>query len=176
MAGQYQASANGVLVRSLSTRRILEGLVVVLLIGTIVGVAVLWPDGSRKETEIEQAGFSFETEAGTVAAVAETECPGGFAIGRCADVNVEVRSGPDAGLRVTLFMADLIPEEGDRVRLVATGATGADTAAGVPAYQFSDFERRQPMLILALIFAAAVIALARWRGPRASSASAQASS
>src|SRR5690606_41376140 len=33
-----------------------------------------------------------------------------------------------------------------------------------PAYQFSDFERTVPLAVFALIFAAAVIVVARWRG------------
>ena len=38
-------------------------------------------------------------------------------------------------------------------------------ADGQPAqYQFSDFERRTPLIAFALIFAAVVIAVARWRG------------
>ena len=38
-------------------------------------------------------------------------------------------------------------------------------ADGQPAqYQFSDFERRSPLAVIALLFAVAVIAVARWRG------------
>ena len=79
-----------------STRSILEGLVVVLVLGTIVGVAVLWPDGSRNENAIDSTGLTFDTEAGTVTAVADTECPQGFVIDRCAEVTFEAVRNPDA--------------------------------------------------------------------------------
>jgi uncharacterized membrane protein len=129
-------------------------------------MVVLWPDGSRNDANL--GGLAARTEAGTVIGVDDVACPEGFAIDRCAEVSFEVRSGPDAGVEVSLFMADVIPGQGDRVRLAATGVPlDAGAAADVPNYQFSDFERSQPMLILALVFAAAVVALARWRGLRA---------
>ena len=54
---------------------------------------------------------------------------------------------------------------GDRI-VLAQGepAEGDDPTLG---YVFSDFQRDRPLLLLGLLFAAVVVALARWRGVRA---------
>jgi uncharacterized membrane protein len=57
---------------------------------------------------------------------------------------------------------------GDQIRyLNLSNAQGASAGQGSPAYIFVDFVRTLPIVLLALLYAAVVIAVARWRGLRA---------
>lgn len=57
---------------------------------------------------------------------------------------------------------------GDDIRyLNLSNAQGASAGQGAPAYIFVDFVRTLPIILLALLYAAVVIAVARWRGLRA---------
>jgi uncharacterized membrane protein len=57
---------------------------------------------------------------------------------------------------------------GDDIRyLNLSNAQGASAGQGAPAYIFVDFVRTLPIILLAVLYAAVVIAVARWRGLRA---------
>jgi uncharacterized membrane protein len=57
---------------------------------------------------------------------------------------------------------------GDQIRyLNLSNAQGATGSQGSPAYIFVDFVRTLPIVLLAVLYAAVVIAVARWRGLRA---------
>jgi uncharacterized membrane protein len=57
---------------------------------------------------------------------------------------------------------------GDDIRyLNLSNAQGASAGQGAPAYIFVDFVRTLPIVLLAVLYAAVVIAVARWRGLRA---------
>lgn len=57
---------------------------------------------------------------------------------------------------------------GDQIRyLNLSNAPGASASQGSPAFIFVDFVRTLPIVLLALLYAAVVIAVARWRGLRA---------
>ncbi|MFJ6456538.1 YibE/F family protein [Paenarthrobacter sp. NPDC091669] len=57
---------------------------------------------------------------------------------------------------------------GDSIRYLNLSAVqGANAGSGAPAYVFVDFVRSIPIAILAVLYAAVVIAVARWRGFRA---------
>lgn len=57
---------------------------------------------------------------------------------------------------------------GDQIRyLNLSNASGASASQGSPAFIFVDFVRTLPIVLLALLYAAVVIAVARWRGLRA---------
>ncbi|WP_459794154.1 YibE/F family protein [Arthrobacter sp. AD-310] len=57
---------------------------------------------------------------------------------------------------------------GDQIRyLNLSQAQGAAGSQGSPAYIFVDFVRSLPIVLLAVLYAAVVIAVARWRGLRA---------
>jgi uncharacterized membrane protein len=61
-------------------------------------------------------------------------------------------------------------DAGDRIRVISNDAfavPGVELPAGVEQYSFADFERRDPLYLLAAVFAVLVIALARWKGVRA---------
>jgi len=89
---------------------------------------------------------------------------GNVSSGACADVTSELLEGADQGKTVTVRMTAAIyasgVESGQVIKLVRLPLS-ADQPAN---YQFSDFERRVPMLVFGLLFASVVVVVARWRG------------
>jgi uncharacterized membrane protein len=153
-----------------------RSLVVNLLVGallliagaTVVGLIVLWPRGEPLSLpEGSAAGKTYQAE---VVAIRRATCtiPGQR---DCVRVGAELRSGPDKG-KTTQFSSSGGEAEfavGDDVLLFKSPQpriTGP-LAPRVDPYAFSDFERRQPIFWLALIFAVLVLFAARWRGLRA---------
>ena len=89
----------------------------------------------------------------------------GVADQTCATIAVRVLDGDDtgkevAGIPLTDALYNSGTEVGQRVTLIRIPPLDGQPAQ----YQFSDFERRVPLLVITLVFAAAVIFVARWRG------------
>jgi uncharacterized membrane protein len=132
-------------------------MVVPLVLATLAGLVLLWPTGDRPTP------LAADRIDATVEEVAP--CPDGAA------------QGPASCVEATLRLTEG-PEEGETITIPAPAGRGAPTVetgdlvvvqryADVPPesrYQFADFQRGPPMLLLAVVFAAAVIALGRWRG------------
>lgn len=81
----------------------------------------------------------------------------------CRDVTARLESGPEKGQTTSLDITEG-PDQptlraGDRIVLGRAAEGGAEVA-----YYFADYQRRAPLLVLGLVFALAVVALARWRG------------
>ena len=150
------------------TRRLLTIALVPLAALTVVALALLWPTG--EDTSFSAIfGEPDERIDATVEDVEEGPCEGTpEAAGvRCATVAVRIDEGPDDGDIVVLPeqpVGGSFPElsRGDGVVL------GFAPEAG-PGFQyyFADLQRRFPLLVLGAVFAAAVIALGRWKGLRA---------
>ena len=137
----------------------------VLVLATAVGLVILRPNGSR-DKRVPDAPQA-QTESAVVAAVTDVPCRDPFSR-RCATVESRLASGPDQGDTVMLDVADAVPEPGDELRLFHVEVPpDIETGPDFQEYALADFERRQPLLWLALAFAFAVIALGRWRGLRA---------
>lgn len=146
-----------------SVRNVLAGSVLVLALVTLVGVFVWWPRG---ESEVEQAEADFGDRVR--AQVAEVERgPCSYASDEeCRLVTFRVTSGSAEGVIVsneyesrTATPAASV-DVGDSVLLY-------DAGADVPLdarFSFADVERSNGIWILAAVFAAAVVALGRWRG------------
>ena len=171
-------------------RRIFSILVGVLAVGTAVGLALLWP-GDVKSDFAET--LLVDTERAEVTKIEDFLCPG-FQRQSCQRVTIELETGPDTGQTSELIqgLAGAEPElsVGDKLRVSPTaqapfiqppGAEGGefpdeappDPGGGVPGaeggpfvqdYALNDFERRRPMLLLVLIFAALVVLFGRLRG------------
>lgn len=149
---------------SARTQRRLFLTVIPFLIGTVIGLIVLWPSGSGVDLP-GAVGPEARQFVGVVTGVDSAPCadvPGqeGFT---CALVDVRLEEGPDEGSSITLDMAGSPggrqAERGDRV-IVAL------TTEDVPGqeYFFVDYERRSALVVLAVLFAIVVVALSRWRG------------
>ena len=156
-------------------RRILVGAVGVVVVATLVGLVVLWPPSTRTAGigggaavggggESAGLGTPVTLVDGRVTGALVVPCVAGLPAANlvCRKVTVKLGQGPEKGQATVLDITDS-PDQptlrvGDRVIL----GRSAD-ATGV-SYYFSDYQRRTPLLALGLLFAVAVIGLARWRG------------
>jgi len=142
-----------------------RALVALIAVATAVGIGILWPgdvDADLGET------VAVKSESAEVLKVEEVPCQG-FDTDSCKTVTFRLDTGPDAGKRATFSQGlgqGLEPDVdvGDRVRVAENvTAPGAAPVAG-QQYTLNDFERRRPMLLLALIFAVVVVLFGRLRG------------
>jgi uncharacterized membrane protein len=151
--------------------RVLVALEVVLVAGTVVGLVLLWPEQAEIPRPAE-LGPPPHTEKAEIVGVRSTPCGEGAGRTDCLRVSAELRSGPDEGREVAFTFAASEGEfdVGDDIRVYKNEPPPpAAAAAGVEVepYSFSDFERRPPMLGLAIMFAALVLLTGRWQGLRA---------
>lgn len=137
--------------------------VVPLAVATIVGLVILWPRGpavGRSAALGEQAPL----ETATVTRVVPQSCPGGpQALGECATAEIRLTSGPDNGEGSTL---DLVRGPGQPNLAVGDKIVvgrSNDPALG-NLYYFSDYQRRTPLVALAIGFAVVIVAVGRVRG------------
>jgi uncharacterized membrane protein len=161
------------------TGRAYAGVAVVIAIFTAIGLIALWP--GTPDTRLSE-GLTAPTESAEVTAVTHARCPPPQP-GTCGEAEIVLRSGPDDGRTSTLTVGstafDPELEVGDRLRVTPVApaepmpgqpqppAPGDELAPGgtaESAYFLSDFERRSPMLWLAIAFCALVIAFGRLRG------------
>jgi uncharacterized membrane protein len=156
--------------RSLVVNLLVMALAVVVA-ATVIGLVTLWPDETKLQATPGSLPTQAETEKARVVGVREAACAEGSSE-ICRRVAVELLSGTDRGKRTSFTVGDLgegsNAEVGDRVRVHANPVPA--TAVGgvnVDPYVFADFERRRPLAILFVIFAALVIATGRFRGFRA---------
>ena len=157
-------------------RRALRIMVVVLIplgVWTLAGLIALWPGDisahlNREVSTYNIPGVTYPT--GRVTNIQEISCEGlvgstpGVQDQVCANLTVEVVEGEDRGKTAVVPLSNAMYDAGvtigQRVKLVRV-----PPADGQPAvYQFSEFERRTPLVVITLLFAAAVVAVARWRG------------
>lgn len=128
---------------------------------TIIGLIALWPRGDVKSDLDAASLFGQRVEAVVTANTVE---PCSYdPIAGCRRVTFQLLSGENARtnssweLPLDSVSGDF--EEGDEIYVTQT--TLAD---GTAAYSFSDYQRETPLIVLALIFVVAVVALARWKG------------
>jgi uncharacterized membrane protein len=142
----------------------------VLIAVAVIGLVSLWP--REKVGPGPSAMTRIETERARVSAIREVPCRGN-AVQTCARVTIELLTGPDdgkkSGFTVGDLGRDLALEPGDRIRVFRNQVPPDAQIGGVPVdrYSLADFERRRPLLLLTLGFAALVIATGRFRGLRA---------
>jgi uncharacterized membrane protein len=131
--------------------------VVVLAIGTAVGLVLLWPHG--KVGGNPKLGI-LQTEGAVVRDVRRIACPGPAAQA-CRRVTVMLSSGRPSAFTIFGQQNTLALSIGDHIRVYATGAPKGDR------YSFSDFDRRSTMLWFAIGFVVLLLLSARLRGIRA---------
>ncbi|HYO37555.1 MAG TPA: YibE/F family protein [Geodermatophilus sp.] len=156
---------------TLTRRRRAVWLMLLLLVpaglATVVGLVVLWPGG--EQTRAQQVAETYLPPGTTypdarIVSLETLPCgEAGTAQATCATAVVEVLEGPGAGdFQQVDLQADVVANgvaQGDTV--VLTRDPGAE---GGPSYQFYDFARSTPMLVLAAAFALVTAAVARLRG------------
>jgi uncharacterized membrane protein len=133
-----------------------------LALGTVVGLAALWPSASDHGPS---HAFGGKTFGATVVAVSDQRCPGPTEQ-RCRRLTVRLDDGPARGRNTTLDLgpSDLVSRfsPGDHVRVQSVAAPEGSRRA--PEYQFAGLDRRGTLLWLVILFAGLVVVLARWRG------------
>jgi uncharacterized membrane protein len=177
--------------------RILAAVLIPLTLLTLAGMAMLWPSGSKEGISLANPysaapGVTFDT--GTIQSVATENCMQGVSQqnsgeqgqtqqGQTQQGQTQQGQGSDCTFAFTepdkggnpvkvVINPDIAMSHGvkpgDQIRyLNLSAAQGASAGQGSPAYIFVDFVRTLPIVLLALLYAAVVIAVARWRGLRA---------
>jgi uncharacterized membrane protein len=144
-------------------------LLVPVALATVVGLVVLWPGGQPSRAQQVADRYlppgATAYDQGQVAKVTTASCGPGSSTPTttCGTAVVKLLDGPDAG---SYQQIELPPE------VMAAGASVGDTfvltrdvaAQGGPAYQFADYARGTPIVVLALAFAVVVGLVARLRG------------
>lgn len=133
-------------------RKYVLWIVVPLVVATLAGMVLLWPKG-----ETPSLG-TVEYASGRVTQIKDCtpQQPD------CQVVVVEVVDGPGVG-----EVTELNLQSGEGAPLVEVGSEVWLTASdfeGAASYAFADIKRDQPLLLLVLMFAAAVVLLSRWKG------------
>ncbi len=154
--------------RGRGAQRLFRLALALIAAATVVAMISLWP-GERRE--VLSAGLTAPTERAEITAVSFAPCPPPQP-GTCVTSQARLETGPDQGVTVSLPVGSgpLVPdlEPGDEVRvskaITPPGAPVPEGQAPGPQYNLTDFERRMPMLWLALIFVAMVIFFGRLRG------------
>ena len=148
-------------------RRLLTGAVAVFLGLTLAGVVVLWPT-HRSRGRPRSMGAPVKLVNASVNKVTTGPCVGSppEMDTHCVHADLRVTSGPDKGQRTQIEVGESADQPtlhaGQRIVL---GRSVEET--GDVTYYFSDYQRKTPILLLALLFAVVVVGLARWRGAAA---------
>ncbi|MBG6237540.1 putative membrane protein [Mycetocola sp. CAN_C7] len=153
--------------------RLLAAILIPMTLAAIVGMFLLWPSGAADDVEVGNPystaeGVSFQI--GTVERTSIATCLYPSSEATADQQCLVAHIAPDRGGAI----ADVeIPPEvirevdvkvGDRIRFLDLGTSGE---AALSQYSFIDFVRTVPMALLAGIYAAVVVLVARWRGFRA---------
>ncbi len=138
------------------SRRALPIAVSAAAVLTVVGLIALRPTGGDERDDFDDLGVPTAFHDGVIEAI--RTCPGIDPLD-CRLVDVRLVAGPDEGEVVTIEALITDDEVGDRVVLSYLPELPAEFQ-----YQIADRARKPVLTWLAVIFAAAVIALGRWRG------------
>lgn len=139
----------------------LSATILVIALAVAVGLAVLWPRGELL-ADLDPIGFADDTVAAEVTALDVAPCS--YAPQEnCTYAVFEVIAGVHAGTEVEqdFPMEPGQPDlrMGDRVHLSVV-----DAGFGDVMFQYADLDRGPILVVLGVLFAAAVVALGRFRG------------
>ncbi len=157
-------------------RRALRILIVVLIplgIWTLVGIVALWPGNVSDHVNADAAGYSVAGVTyphAKITAVEEISCDGlagstpGQSSNACANLTATVSDGEGRGDVASVPLTQALYASGAHVGQSITLIRVPPGDGQGSSYQFSDFDRRTPLVVLTIVFALVVIAVARWRG------------
>lgn len=136
-----------------------------VLAGTIIGLATLWPEQRTFESPFSSVPDSVPAR---VAGLETAECAIA-GLTRCQEVTIELRGGPDEGTTQIFSIGQTVddPELGVGDRILVSPRPQASLGPGFEGrYAFVDFDRSRTLIVLAVVFAALVLLLSRWQGLR----------
>jgi uncharacterized membrane protein len=152
---------------STSWGRALVGLAVAMMAATGLGLALLWPENSRVKPDAPIPNVEATRAEVTVVRAVPCQAPGQR---NCRTASARLLEGPNrdetAEFEANAAGNNALVEIGDEVLLYENVVPEGADAAATPRYSFADFERRAPLLWLALGFVAVVVVLGKWRGVR----------
>ncbi|MFF1614035.1 YibE/F family protein [Amycolatopsis sp. NPDC058278] len=152
-------------------RLLLIWLLAPLALATVVGMIVLYPWGKADPTSVVPQGTPVHADIRTTT-TGPCLAQGQVQVGDqtdpnakpCLTVELTMTDGPASGkpLRLTVPIEPSTPRfaTGDAVVLAYNGGNAGDPAS----FQLVDFQRGTPLLVLAALFAVAVLVLGRWQG------------
>lgn len=163
-------------------RKVIAAVLIPFAAAVVVGLLVLWPGGAPSH-ERTGVGMDRQTEQGSVTKVDQVDCadvnvsqppPNGDtstpegrsaqeqATGKCEKATVEVTSGPHAGRTFT----EIVQPDASRKLHQGQGVVVAYAPDAPEELQYSvtDVNRKFPLVLLAAIFAVAVVLVGRMRG------------
>ncbi|MEV1006303.1 YibE/F family protein [Streptomyces sp. NPDC049881] len=149
-------------------RKVIAAVLIPFAAVMAAGLVLLWPGGTPEQDGHTGVGFDQQTEQARVTEVTETPCeelgvqvPRGNP-GECERATVEVTSGPDAGRTFT----EVVPPDATQRYDVGQEVVVAYAPDAPEELQYSvrDVDRQLPILLLAAIFALAVVVVGRLRG------------
>jgi uncharacterized membrane protein len=146
----HEVDADAVVARRV--RILLVAVLAPLLALTLVGVVLLWPDHEVKADALQTA-----KARGLVLSV--EPCP--QRPEECDRARVQVTAGKGTEVYARAVKHPLIPrvKAGNRILMQVIPQAEPDER-----YKYVDQDRGRPLLLLAVLFMSAVIALSRWRG------------
>ncbi|HET9769824.1 MAG TPA: YibE/F family protein, partial [Acidimicrobiia bacterium] len=173
---QGQAEAKEAARARARARFLLLALVVPLLAATVLGLVVLWPADSDPPTPDFMGGAARLADA-TVVKVDRHPCGGAdpgtsdpASVCQRASVKLTDGAAPGAGTVVEIEVgsgADT-PDLHGGDKIVVGRAGGGEGEGGLEGdgggWYFADYQRRGPLVALAVFFACAVVVFGRWRG------------
>ncbi len=153
-------------------QRVLLAVVLAIVVATLAGLALLWPQDVAQGEDVPARGDRVQ---GTLVGVAAIDCNDGAGDGdgeaspsasldRCLQLQVRLDDGPERGQQVSLRTnAERALTPGRAVVLVRA----EESLPLAERYQYADVQRGRQLLGLVGLFAVAVIALGRRRGAMA---------
>jgi uncharacterized membrane protein len=149
----------------LRARRVLAATCAVLGAITCLGVLVLWPRGDVVSGLLRDVTGLQETYDAEVLSVITEPCRGTLPDDdiQCAHMTIRLLDGPDEGERASLEFQPESPQASIEQGTTIVVARNPDAPKFV-RYGYVDIQRGRALLILAVVFAAAVVLLGRVRG------------
>lgn len=150
-------------------RTVLLGALAAVLVATIVGAVLVWPDRDRSDTLKDEVDFLADGVTFVQGVVDEVE-PACASLNEpnddCGKIVATVRDG-DEDSRVTVPVPPEVSDaglgKGDELRLLRIPPAGGQSVQ----YSYFGVQRNAPILLFTVLFVVVVVAVARWRGVRA---------
>lgn len=163
-------------------RKVIAAVLIPFATAVLVGLAVLWPGGAPAHDR-SGVGFDRQTEQGKVVRVEQVDCKdvnaaqvpptgdtstpqGREAVnaqqGQCKRATIEVTTGPHQGRTFTEIVQPDAPRQLEQGQGVVVAY--APDAPEDLQYSVTDVNRKFPLVLLAAMFALAVVAVGRLRG------------
>lgn len=126
-------------------------------IAVIIGLVALWPGSSSGR--VDPLGLEGDPIRAEVTSVELLPCSYDALLG-CRLIEIVPSEGPDTGQRLT-FEQGLDSPIGEGDAILVDISTSSD---GTLLINFYDFQRSNSLMLLVLVFVAAIVLLGRWKG------------